>query len=242
MMSVHQQNDFVDPSGTLCNDTWWEKVSLLPFKERCSINISGATGSGKTYWIYRLLRHLKGMFKGQPPKKVLYCYGVYQSLYDDMEENVPGIEMHEGLPTPGELDQISENGHHNLVVIDDLIGQMVKNTDMELLLTRGCHHKNFSVIYLTQNLFQPGKNARTIALNTWYLVMFRNLRDASQIGYLAKQLFPGRAGVLKEAYEYATKEPYGYLIIDSSPHADSKYRLRTKVFPNEDPVVYVPKV
>ena len=34
---------------------------------------------------------------------------------------------------------------------------------------------------------------------------------------------------------------YGYLVIDSSPHADSNYRLCTNIFPNEDSVVYVPK-
>ena len=73
------------------------------------------------------------------------------------------------------------------------------------------------------------------------MILFENLRDASQIGYLARQLFPGRTGVLREAYQHATGEPYGYLVIDSSPNADPKYRLRTKVFPNEDPIVYVPQ-
>ena len=181
------------------------------------------------------------MFTGVPPQTVTYCYGIWQSLYAEMENSVPDLTLHEGLPTTKLLDDISANGCHNLLVIDDLIEEMVKRPEMELLLTRGCHHKNFSVIYLTQNLFQAGRNARTIALNTWYLVMFKNLRDASQIGYLAKQMFPGNTTVLKEAYDDATSEVYGYLVIDSAPHTDSTYRLRTKIFPTEDPLVYVPK-
>ena len=220
---------------------WWKTQSLLPFKPRSSICVVGCTGSGKTYWTYRLLQSLSGMFH-DPPHTILYCYGVWQRLYDDMENNIPNFILHDGLPTPTMLNEISSNGQHNLIIIDDLIDQMVKSPEMELLMTQGCHHKNFSVIYLTQNLFQSGKNARTIALNTWYLVLFRNLRDVSQISHLGKQLYPGKTGILKEAYDDATKEPYGYLVIDSSPHTNPKYRLRTRIFPNEDPIVYVPKV
>ena len=224
------------------NNTWWQTSSLLPFKPNSSLCVVGCTGSGKTYWTYKFLRNLKGMFEKDPPNSILYCYGVWQPLYHDMEQNIPNLELHEGLPTSKQLNEISENGYHNLIVIDDLIDRMVKSPEMELLLTRDCHHKNFTVIYLTQNVFQPGKNARTITLNTWYIVIFKNLRDVSQITHLAKQLFPGKTGVLKDAYEDATKELYGYLVIDSSPHADCKHRLRTSIFPNEDTVVYVPNV
>ena len=218
---------------------WWKTTSLLPFKPRCSICIVGCTGSGKTFWTYRLLKFLPGMFESEAPKKVIYCYGVWQPLFDNMERL--GVIFQEGLPSAELLDEVASNGQHNLIVIDDLIDQMVKSPSMELLLTQGCHHKNFSVIYLTQNLFQQGKSARTLALNTWYLVMFRNLRDASQIMVLGRQMYPGEAGILKEAYDDATHKPYGYLVIDSSPQAEPKYRLRTHIFPDEDCVVYVPK-
>ena len=218
---------------------WWKTTSLLPFKPRCSICVVGCTGSGKTFWTFRLLKSLPGMFESEAPKKVIYCYGVWQPLFDEMERL--GVIFQEGLPSVELLDEVASNGQHNLIVIDDLIDQMVKSPSMELLLTQGCHHKNFSVIYLTQNLFQQGKSARTLALNTWYLVMFRNLRDASQIMVLGRQMYPGEAGILKEAYDDATHKPYGYLVIDSSPQAEPKYRLRTHIFPDEDCVVYVPK-
>ena len=184
---------------------WWKTTSLLPFKPRCSICVVGCTGSGKTFWTFRLLKSLPGMFESEAPKKVIYCYGVWQPLFDEMERL--GVIFQEGLPSVELLDEVASNGQHNLIVIDDLIDQMVKSPSMELLLTQGCHHKNFSVIYLTQNLFQQGKSARTLALNTWYLVMFRNLRDASQIMVLGRQMYPGEAGILKEAYDDATHKP-----------------------------------
>ena len=42
------------------------------------------------------------------------------------------------------------------------------------LFTKGCHHRNVSILYLTQNVFPQGKACRDISLNTQYLVLFNN--------------------------------------------------------------------
>ena len=220
---------------------WWKTQSLLPFKECSSICISGTTGSGKTFWTYNLLKHSNGMFL-QAPHAILYCYGTWQNLFETMEEEIPNISFYKGLPPQDLLKEISANGKHNFIIIDDLAHELVKNQEMEVLFTQGCHHDKFSVIYITQNLYQKGQNARTIALNTWYTIVFRNLRDVSQINSLGRQMFPGKPAILQQAYEDATKMPYGYLVIDNSPNSDVKYRLRTRIFPDEDSLVYVPKV
>lgn len=91
---------------------------------------------------------------------------------------------------------------------------------------------------MTQNLFQRGSRSRTIALNTYYLVLMKKVRDASQIAFLGRQLFSGHSNFLTEAYADATKSPYGYLLVDTSPHSEDKYRLRTHIFPGEDPIIY----
>lgn len=221
---------------------WWEHESLLPFKKQSSIGVVGGTGSGKTYWTFKLLKNLNGMFEGEPPHTVLYCYGCYQPLFELMEKDIPNLTMHEGLPTRDMLDAVASNGKHNLIIIDDLMEVFLGDQNMQDLLTKLCHHKNFSVVYLLQNLYQGGKNARTMSLNTWYLVLFKNLRDASQIITLARQMYPGQGSILKKAYEDATSGDYGYLVIDSSPNARQEYRLRTNIFPNQDCQVYIPKV
>ena len=220
---------------------WWEDSPLLPFKQNSSICVVGSTGSGKTQWVYKFLRHVKVMFEGQPPQKILYCYGIWQDLYEEMERTVPNLEFHEGLPSASLLDDIAANNSHNMIILDDLMEQMVRSDECEILLTRRCHHNRFSTLYVSQNAYKSGKNARTIALNTWYLVLFNNLRDASQIACLANQMFPGNASYFKEAYSDATSNKYGYLLVDSSPHADLRYRLRTHIFPGEDTIVYLSK-
>ena len=116
--------------------------------------------------------------------------------------------------------------------------EVMRSKEMELLFTQGCHHRKVSVIMITQNLYPGGKHARTIALNTWYLVLMKNIRDISQVGVLGRQLYPGKSGVFMKAYEDALNTRHGYFIVDMSPYSDDKYRLRTRIFPNEDPIVY----
>jgi hypothetical protein len=112
---------------------------------------------------------------------------------------------------------------------------------MELLFTQGCHHRRLSILFITQNLFGQGRSARNIALNTWYLIVFKNVRDSSQLLTLDRQLFLGKSGVLVDAYRDVMTDPYAYVVIDIAPHSEDKYRLRTRVFPGEDPIVCIPK-
>lgn len=200
--------------------------------------IFGMTGSGKTSFVYRFLQNLEHMYSEDPPKEVLYLYGIHQPLYEKMERTVAGLKMKQGLITSDELDEFTADRKHKLIIIDDMANEVLRNPEMELLFTRGTHHKNISVIFISQNLYAQGKHSKTIALNTFYLVLMKNVRDVSQISILGRQLYPGKSKAFVEAYTDALKRPFGYLIVDTSPHAEDDYRLRTSIFPNEDPVIY----
>jgi len=113
------------------------------------------------------------------------------------------------------------------------------NDDLANLFTEGPHHRNVSVVFLTQNLFYKNKHMRTISLNAHYLVLFKNPRDAGQFSILARQ--PSGFKFVEEAYRDATERPFGYLFVDFKPHQDERYRLRTNVFPGENQYVYVKK-
>jgi hypothetical protein len=69
------------------------------------------------------------------------------------------------------------------------------------------------------------------------LILMKNARDASQIWMLSRQLYPGSSSLLVEAYRDATKHPFGFLVVDTSPRGDDRYRLRTNIFPGEEPLV-----
>lgn len=210
----------------------------LPFQPCSSVWISGQTGCGKTQWVHRFLKNLPKMYSGDPPAQVLYCYGIHQDLFDHMERTIPNFYSKEGLPSKEEMNDFTRDKKHKLIIIDDLMHQVMENKEMELLFTQGTHHRCVSVFLITQNMYPGGKHARTIALNTWYMVLMTNFRDVSQVGILGRQLYPGQAKGFLKAYENAISAKHGYFVIDMSPHAENKYRLRTNVFPDEDPIVY----
>lgn len=215
---------------------------VFPFLPCSSMCVSGQTGSGKTRFVYRLLQHAKQMYSDEPPDKILYCFGIHQPLFDEMEKSIPKITFFQGLPSMQIIEEFSADRHHHLIVLDDLMHRVIQDVDMELLFTQGCHHRRLSVIFITQNIFPRGSKSRTIALNTSYMVLMKNVRDVSQVATLGRQLFPGRSKVLTLSYADALGiSQYSYLVLDMSPHSEDKYRLRTNVFPGEDTIVYVPK-
>ena len=119
--------------------------------------------------------------------------------------------------------------------------RMFKRSTRFRFVYTGSHHKGISVLYLTQNLFPPGKLSRTISLNSHYFIIFKNPRDSLGIATLAKQMFPNRTQYLMDSFHDATKEPFSYLLIDCHPQTPETIRLRTNIFPGERHIVYVPK-
>ncbi len=211
---------------------------MYPFPSCTSISVSVATCSGKTTWLFRLLRHKDEMFNDSP-QRVLYCYGIYQPLYDVMERELPFISFHRGLPNEKELDQLSDDSHCNLVILDDLMDSVTTSCEMENLFVKGMHHRHLSIIYLESKPILQSKNARhTINYQHTRSRVGQKPEHISQLQCLARQAFLGKSAFLMEAFKDATSQPYGYLVLDFSPSAEENYRVRSHIFPDEDTIVY----
>lgn len=65
----------------------------------------------------------------------------------------------------------------------------------------------------------------------------RNPRGVTQIRTLGQQI--GQMKTLITAYKDATREKFSYLLVDLSPVSDDIHRFRTKVFNQEDTILYV---
>ena len=198
------------------------------FKTPFTMLISGGSGCDKTTFVERLIQHLQVMMTEQP-EEIIWCYNQWQDTYTRLSNY--NVIFREGLPNEW------YTGPPRLVIIDDLMCETDKR--MIDLFTVGSHHKNISVIFIVQNLFE--KSLRTISLNAHYLVIFKNPRDTSQIMHLAKQIFPGQSNYMQAAYKDATSEPHSYLLVDLKQDTPENARLRTSIFPGETQVVYVPK-
>ena len=194
--------------------------------------VAGPSSSGKTQFVVRLIRHADRLVD-PPPEKIVYCYGEFQPSFLEFSQ----VEFHEGLPDVSRFDGRSRV----LLIIGDLMNeadQLVCN-----LFTKLSHHRNVSVVFVTQNLFHRNRHVRTMNLNTHYVVLFKNPRDAGQVAIMARQMYPRKSNFVVEAFRDATREPYGYLLIDLKPETDDRYRFRTNIFPDDErQYAYVSKV
>ncbi len=193
--------------------------------------------SGKTFFTRKLIEHRAEMFK-VPPSKVVYAYGAWQQAFDSMEKS--GVEFYQGVPKEEEMERWSESGDHVLLILDDVMRSACASPEIMKLFTVNCHHRNLSVAFLSQNIFPPGVHARTISLNSSYIIVFMSKRDKLQVQTLGKQIFPNRPKYFAESYEDATRERWGYLLCDLHPATDPEFQLRTGIFPGEQTVFYTP--
>ena len=206
------------------------------FKTPANFYICGQSQSGKSYLVRSMLRNLEELFF-PVPSKVIYCYGEFQKEFDELSEALPNIQLVQGFPN--DLYDMTEAHDNSLVILDDLMSQCSNDQRVADLFTRGSHHRGISVLFLTQNLFPPGKLSRTISLNSHYMLIFRNPRDSLGIATLARQMYPKNVGYLLESFNDATKRPYGYLLLDLHQLTPEDIRLRTNILPNERQIVYV---
>ena len=158
-----------------------------------------------------------------PPKKILWIYKRWQPGYAELQETVPRIEFMQGI------EQRGPDGQPPLYIYDDLMKDTTKNVDVCEMYTEGSHHCNLSVIGLLQNLYHRGKENRTINLNTQYNVLFKNPCDQQQVVQLARQMYPNNSHSFFDTFRFASKEPYGYLLVDLKQDTADEDRLRTNI-------------
>lgn len=193
--------------------------------------VAGPTSSGKTHFVARLVRHADEMIH-PAPERILWYYGEWQRTYFDLQK-YNNVSFAEGIPKEQDINPRLRN----LVIMDDLLAET--DNRVTKLFTKGSHHRNTSVIYISQNIFDKNKENRTISLNAHYMVLFKSPRDAMQVEHLARQMYPGKTKFMREAFKDATSEPFSYLLIDLRPETPDELRLRSSIFPNESHTVYV---
>ena len=197
----------------------------LQFQNPCSFVVSGPSGVGKTWMIFRFIDHLHELCP--EIENVQYFYEIWQPKF---QEYLGKVSFHHGPPTVDML----KNCNKSLVVLDDLMFM-----DHKLLAKIYCvlsHHFNFSVITTLQNLFH--KDVREASLNTKLVFLFKSCRDSIQIGTFLRQVFPQNSKSAMEAYKDATATARGYLLVDLRPQTDDSQRLRTNIFPGEVNYIY----
>ena len=202
------------------------------FRTPSSILIAGPSGSGKTHFVTRLLQRPHAYFKNGPIN-VHYAYGAWQEGFRPLQRQ--NVHFHEGIPTKEDLETWFRPTKGGILVLDDLMEEGGNDKRVLDLFTKDSHHRNITVLYLCQDLFPPGKYAKTISRNAHYIIAFKNPRDQTGIQVLMRQSFANLWRPALEVYNKATSRPFGYLMLDLHPASDDTYRLWTNLLIDEGP-------
>lgn len=204
----------------------------LRWKHPFTAIIAGPTSCGKSCFIKKFLSEINTMVDVDI-SEALYCLPQNQPI----DKAFTKYTISRGIPDIETVDDLSPR----LIILDDLMREA--DGSVVDLFTKGSHHYNVSVIFVTQNIFNQGKGRRDISLNSHYIVCFKNPRDKQQINTLSRQIYPENVRYIQEAYKDATAQPYGYLLFDLKQSTPDLYRFRTNIFECDTPtnIVYIPK-
>lgn len=201
------------------NAQWVQSSSRWKFKHPATVLVSGPTGSGKTTTFLKLID--RGMFDPLP-KHIVVLHGEEQAIYKKFP---PGTKFIRGWST-AEIDNLPDD---TLAIIDDLMSEVKDCKYMSKLFTKISHHRNITVVWLTQNLFPRGKECRDISLNAQYILLFPNPRDQAQIRYFAAQAFPGKSKEFVASFQKATATPFDPVLLNFRQDQPASDRILQKI-------------
>lgn len=89
--------------------------------------------------------------------------------------------------------------------------------ELQDIFTKFSHHKDLTVIYLTQDLFPQGRYSKTISRNFYCIVAFNSPRDGTGLRNLLVQAFPGQWRTVLETAQPLLDRPHCYVMFDFHP-------------------------
>lgn len=214
-------------------------MNFMPYS---TMSIIGPTGSGKSCMVFNIIRNIKDLFPAENPvTKIIYCYGIWQDGFSKLEDEMSElITFQHGLATENEMEELSKDNSHSLLIVDDLIDEGQNSVFLSNMYTRGAHHYKITCISLFQSAFTKNKYSRMISLNSQYIIFMASRRLLQQVKTLGSQI--GVRNQLEEAYADVCKTRFNYLIISMHPAENDALMLRSDIFPGQRPVkVYLAK-
>lgn len=202
----------------------------MKLKAPFTLLLAGPTSSGKTDLVISLMNDIRNTTNiTKDIVRVLICYGIWQEKYNNFHHPDVVFSFHEGFCHD------FEDHKPDVIILDDLMNELARNKEVCNVFTKKSHHENISVIFITQNLFHQSKEMRTMSLNSHYIILMKAPRDKQQIMTLGRQIYPKKGNLFMEAYELATSNAYGHLLIDLTSSTPDNLRLRQRLFHHQKP-------
>jgi Tfp pilus assembly pilus retraction ATPase PilT len=200
---------------------------MIQLKFPVRLIIAGSSGIGKSTLLGDMISLRNDLFD-RKIDKIIYCTK-YESSIPKILRNDKSIFFQSGIPSEEQI--LNEKNENILFCFDDIADEAFSSGLVGNLFTTG-RNRNIGVVLITQNLFPKYSHSREISLNANYYIIFRNIRDGSQINHFAKQVCPNNSKAFREIIEnHINREPNGrgYLFCDFSHDVSDLLRFRTNI-------------
>ena len=193
------------------------------------ILICGPPGSGKTHFVFDLLRHGNRLFSDTNSlQNVIFFYQKWQPLYD---ENISLVrEFCQDPPSLNIIEEKTAAFSSSVVVLDDALPKL--DSDLYSLFLVDARHAGITVIFLSQSMFAKQKIYREISLSATYVVLFKNPRCMRQIANFIMQSAScnGQSEMIWKIIKKVYQKPHSYLFLDFCQESDENIKYRTDIF------------
>ena len=194
--------------------------------------IIGPSGSGKTNTLLHLIDNFHPIDK-------IYLYAKdtdepkYQYLINIREQ--AGIknlnDLHAFIEYSNDMNGVLENINYNknkdkkvLIIFDDMIADIMRSEKFKAIVKElfiRCRKLNISIVFITQSYFRTPKDAR---LNSTHYILMK-ISNKKELKSIAQE----NSGNLDfkdflKIYNYCTREPYSFMMVDSRPTADVTFK------------------
>ena len=195
--------------------------------------IIGPSGSGKTNTLLHLINNLHPVDKiylyakdiGEKKYKFLINKREQEGL-KNLNDSKVFIEYSDDMNDVfNNINDYNKNRDEKvLIIFDDMIADIMRNEKFKAIIKElfiRCRKPNVSTAFITQSYFRTPKDAR-LNITHYILMKIGSKKELKSIaeeesGYLDYKDF-------LKIYNYCTKEPYSFMMIDTRPTATTTFR------------------
>lgn len=186
----------------------------LPFR----MIIAGNSGSGKTQTLLNILYNMPDTFQ----KIFIVTKNKDEPLYNFLEDKLgkDGLTIKEGLTELPDVDSLDKE-ENNLIVLDDLVNEPLKQQRPVADFFIRARKKNASIIYISQSFYAVPKLIRD---NINYLII-KQVSSMKNLTMICRECSLGiDKKQLKKIYDDATQSKQDFLLIDLEGDKDERFR------------------
>ena len=209
----------------------WPYIPDHPYR----ILIIGGSGSGKTNALLNLINNQPDIDKiylyANDPHEKKYQYLInkrgkvginhfndrkaFMEYSNDMQDVYKNIEDYNPIKK-----------RKTLIIFDDMIADMINNKKLNPIVTElfiGGRKLNISIVFITQSYFKVPKDVRLNSTH-FFIMKILNKRELQQIAL--NHSFDNDFKDFMNIYKKCTKEPYSFLVNDTTLPSDNPLRFR----------------